>query len=109
MTTQDRLTISRESKLDDAGYKWGFTTDVEMELAPKGVNPDIVRLISEKKGEPEWLFDWRMKAFDHWSKLQRDDAEPRWAKLRYPEIDYQDIYYYAAPKSWMTPQRAWTK
>ncbi len=99
MTTQDRLTISRESTLDDAGYKWGFSTDVEMELAPKGLGPDIVRLISEKKHEPEWLLEWRLKAFDYWSKLQREDAEPRWAKLRYPDIDYQDIYYYAAPKS----------
>ncbi len=99
MTTQERLTISRESNLDDGDYKWGFTTDIEMELAPKGLNPDIVGLISEKKREPQWLLNWRMKAYEHWSKLQNDDAEPRWAKLRYPEIDYQDIYYYAAPKS----------
>ena len=70
-----------------------------MELAPKGLNADIVRLISEKKDEPDWMLEWRLKAFEYWSKLQREDAEPRWAKLRYPDIDYQDIYYYAAPKS----------
>ena len=99
LTTQDRLTISRESNLEDSGYKWGFTTDVEMELAPKGLSEDIVHLISSKKNEPDWLLEWRLKAYRHWVNLQREDAEPRWAKLRYPEIDYQDIYYYAAPKS----------
>ena len=99
LTTQERLTISRESQLEDAGYKWGFSTDVEMELAPKGLNEGIVQLISSKKNEPDWLLDWRLKAYEYWKKLQLEDAEPRWAKLRYPEIDYQDIYYYAAPKS----------
>ena len=99
LTTQERLTISRESQLEDAGYKWGFSTDVEMELAPKGLNEGIVRLVSSKKNEPDWLLDWRLKAYEYWKKLQLEDAEPRWAKLRYPEIDYQDIYYYAAPKS----------
>ncbi len=99
LTTQERLKISRESQLEDAGYKWGFSTDVEMELAPKGLNEGIVRLVSSKKNEPDWLLDWRLKAYEYWKKLQLEDAEPRWAKLRYPEIDYQDIYYYAAPKS----------
>ncbi len=98
LTSQERLTISRESELADEGYKWGFTTDVEMDLAPKGLNSDIVRLISEKKGEPDWLLEWRLKAYEYWSRLKSDAGEPRWAKLRYPTIDYQDIYYYAAPK-----------
>lgn len=76
-------------------YEAGFETDVEMEYAPKGLNEDIVRLISQKKNEPEWLLDWRMKAFRHWQKM----PEPKWAKLNIPEIDYQDAYYYAAPKN----------
>ena len=99
MTTQERLTYSRESSIEDQGYKWGFSTEVEMELAPKGLDESIVHLISEKKGEPDWLLEWRLKAYEYWCKLEASDSEPRWAKLRYPELDYQDIYYYAAPKS----------
>ncbi len=76
-------------------YEAGFETDVEMEYAPKGLNEDIVRLISQKKNEPQWLLDWRLKAFRHWQKM----PEPKWAKLDIPEIDYQDAYYYAAPKN----------
>lgn len=76
-------------------YEAGFETDIEMEYAPKGLNEDIVRLISKKKNEPEWLLDWRLKAFRHWQKM----AEPQWAKLNIPPFDYQDAYYYAAPKN----------
>jgi Fe-S cluster assembly protein SufB len=79
-------------------YEAGFETDVEMEYAPKGLNEDIVRLISKKKNEPQWLLDWRLKAFAHWKKM----PEPQWAKLNIPEIDYQDAYYYAAPKNMKT-------
>ena len=75
-------------------YKYGWSTDIESELAPKGLNEDIVRLISHKKGEPEWLTEWRLKAYRHWLEMK----EPRWAHVEYDEIDYQAIHYYAAPK-----------
>lgn len=75
-------------------YDAGFETDIEMEYSPKGLNEDIVRLISKKKNEPQWLLDWRLKAFAYWQKM----PEPQWAKLEIPPIDYQDAYYYAAPK-----------
>ena len=91
-------TISRETDLSGLDYKWGFVTDVDLDLAPKGVNEDIVRLISAKKNEPEWLLEWRLKAFRHWRKQADEHQEPTWAKVKYPPIDYQDMYYYAAPK-----------
>ena len=75
-------------------YKYGFVTDIEMETAPKGLNEDIVRFISAKKNEPSWMLDWRMKSFRHWLGMK----EPAWAKVHYPPIDFQDSYYYAAPK-----------
>ena len=75
-------------------YKYGFSTDVESEFAPKGLNEEIVRFISAKKAEPEWLLQWRLKAFRYWLKME----EPKWAMVSYPEIDFQDAYYYAAPK-----------
>ncbi len=75
-------------------YKYGFVTDVEQEIVPKGLNEDVVRLISAKKGEPEWLLDWRLKAFRAWQKM----TEPAWQNVEYHAIDYQDISYYAAPK-----------
>lgn len=75
-------------------YKYGFYTDIENDLAPAGLNEDIIRLISFKKEEPEWMLDFRLKAFRHWQTL----AEPEWAHLHYPKINYQDIIYYAAPK-----------
>ena len=76
-------------------YKYGFSTDVEMEFAPIGVNEDIVRLISEKNDEPEWMTDWRLAAFARWKEMK----EPDWAMVDYPEIDFQQIYYYAQPAS----------
>ncbi|MBW7835161.1 MAG: Fe-S cluster assembly protein SufB [Sphingomonadales bacterium] len=76
-------------------YKYGFVTDIESELAPKGLNEDIIRFISAKKGEPAWLLDWRLKAYRIWLKM----TEPSWAKVSYPDIDFQDIHYYAAPKT----------
>ncbi|PKB80663.1 MAG: Fe-S cluster assembly protein SufB [SAR202 cluster bacterium Io17-Chloro-G9] len=81
----------------DSDYKWGFTIDIESDLAPKGLNEDIVRLISDKKGEPDWMLEWRLKAFRHWVKLNHE--EPKWANIHHPPIDFQDIYYYAAPGS----------
>ena len=72
-------------------YKYGWETDVEMDFAPKGLNEDIVRLISEKNGEPEWMTDWRLQAFRRWQEMD----EPDWAMVNYPPIDYQEQYYYA--------------
>ena len=76
-------------------YKYGFVTDIETELAPKGLSEDIVRFISAKKNEPEWLLQWRLDAYAKWLEMD----EPDWSKLNYEPIDYQDAYYYAAPKS----------
>jgi len=87
--------ISRQSKIDDQEYKWGFTIDVDSDVAPKGLNEDIVRLISEKKSEPPWMLEWRLRAFRLWEKMR--DEEPEWANVEYPSIDYQDIIYYASP------------
>lgn len=75
-------------------YKYGFVTDIESEVVPPGLSEDVIRLISEKKGEPEWMLDWRLRAYRNWLKL----SEPRWANVQYPPIDYQAISYYAAPK-----------
>ncbi|AEP09407.1 Fe-S cluster assembly protein SufB [Micavibrio aeruginosavorus] len=76
-------------------YEAGFVTDIESEKAPKGLSEDTVRFISAKKGEPAWLLEWRLKAFRHWQKM----PEPKWAKVDFPEFDYQDAYYYSAPKT----------
>src|ERR1700739_4057390 len=79
-------------------YKWGFVTDVEEDRIPKGLNEDVIRLISEKKREPEFMLEWRLKAYRHWTKLEQAEAEPKWANIHYEPIDYQDITYYSAPK-----------
>jgi Fe-S cluster assembly protein SufB len=90
----DRETIETVTAM--AGkYKYGWDTEIEMDFAPKGVNEDIVRLISAKNDEPEWMLDWRLAAFRRWRQME----EPTWAMVSYPAIDYQDIYYYAKPKS----------
>jgi len=81
-------------------YKYGFYTDIETEMAPKGLNEDIIRLISAKKNEPRWMLDWRLKAYQHWKKMK----EPNWANVRYNPIEYQEIYYYAAPKQQKRPE-----
>jgi Fe-S cluster assembly protein SufB len=81
----------------EGGYKYGFETDIAMDLAPKGLNEDIIRLISARKDEPGWLLDWRLKAFKAWQSM----AEPSWAAVKYPPIDFQDLHYYAAPKKKM--------
>ncbi|MCU0837630.1 MAG: Fe-S cluster assembly protein SufB [Rhodospirillales bacterium] len=81
-------------------YKYGFVTDIEADTAPKGLNEDIVRFISAKKNEPEWLLDWRLKAFRHWLEM----PEPQWAKVSFPPLDYQDAYYYSAPKVGKRPE-----
>ncbi len=80
--------------LTQSEYKWGFTTDIESDTLPKGLNEDVIRYISKKKEEPEWMTEWRLKAFRHWQTLR----EPKWPNVKYPPIDYQDISYYSAPK-----------
>src|SRR5438105_5759600 len=75
-------------------YKWGFITDIEADSAPPGLNEEIVRFISAKKGEPEWLLEWRLKAYRKWITME----EPHWPNVHYPKINYQDSIYYSAPK-----------
>ncbi|KKK99256.1 hypothetical protein LCGC14_2634580, partial [marine sediment metagenome] len=94
--------ISRKTTDLDSDYKWGFVTDVESDVAPKGLNEDIIRLISGKKNEPEWMLAWRLRAYRHWGKLNYE--EPRWAKVSFAPIDYQDVRYYAAPISTKNPE-----
>ncbi len=89
----DRETV--ETVQNMGSYKYGWDTEIEMEYAPRGINEDIVRLISKKNEEPEWMTEWRLQAFRRWQTM----TEPKWAMLNYPEIDYQDQYYYARPKS----------
>ena len=79
-------------------YKWGFVTDINEDRAPKGLNEDIIRFISAKKNEPDFMLEWRLKAYRHWASLQQSDAEPKWANIKYGPIDYQSISYYSAPK-----------
>src|SRR5579883_3455115 len=87
-------TLETVQSVTQSGYKWGFETDIEMEMAPKGLSEDTIRLISDRKGEPAWLLEWRLKAYAAWKEME----EPHWAKVWHPPIDYQDIHYYAAPK-----------
>ena len=93
---------SQPDIIDASGdkYKYGFVTDIEADMAPIGLNEDIIRLISQKKGEPEWLLEWRLKAFEFWQTMQ----EPDWAKLNYDKIDYQSLHYYSAPKQKQAPK-----
>ena len=93
----DRETVEAVRSLSGA-YKHGWNTEIETEYAPKGLNEDIVRLISERNGEPDWLLEWRLAAFRRWETMR----EPRWAMVQYPEIDFQDQYYYARPASMAT-------
>src|ERR1700743_571687 len=79
--------------LADQKYKSGFGTDIESETAPKGLNEDIIRFISAKKEEPQWLLEWRLRAYRAWLTME----EPEWAMLNFPTIDFQDAYYYSAP------------
>jgi Fe-S cluster assembly protein SufB len=87
--TADQVAILGEK------YKYGFVTDIEMEVTPKGLNEDVVRLISGKKNEPDWMLEWRLGAFRRWKEM----TEPEWARVHYPKIDYQNSSYYAAPKA----------
>jgi Fe-S cluster assembly protein SufB len=89
--------ISRQTGLEEKEYRWGFDIEVKEDIAPKGLNEDIIRLIVEKKGEPDWMLDWRLKAYQHW--IKQDSEEPKWANIEHPPIDFQDIIYYASPRS----------
>ena len=87
-------TIERVRRIDVDQYKYGFVTDIESDKAPKGLSEDTVRFISAKKNEPEWMLEWRLDAYRRWLTMR----EPTWARVNYPKIDYQDLYYYSAPK-----------
>jgi Fe-S cluster assembly protein SufB len=91
----EQATIDTVQSQAGERYKYGFVTDIESEKAPKGLNADIVRYISAKKNEPAWMLEWRLQSFERWLSMR----EPDWAKLDYPQIDYQDLYYYSAPKA----------
>ncbi|NJO22805.1 MAG: Fe-S cluster assembly protein SufB [Sphingomonadales bacterium] len=93
-------TIDQVKEIDVDKYKYGFETDIESVKAPKGLNEDIVRFISGKKGEPAWMLEWRLDAYRRWRAM----TEPTWAKVHYPKIDFEDLYYYSAPKSTEGPK-----
>ena len=92
--------MTKLEELTSQDYKYGFITDVEIDRAPKGLNEDIIRLISAKKNEPAFMLEWRLKAYHHWLTMK----EPTWQNVKYPPIDYQDIYYYAAPTQKTKPK-----
>ncbi|EJF87895.1 FeS assembly protein SufB [Bartonella vinsonii subsp. arupensis OK-94-513] len=93
-------TIRQVREIDVDQYKYGFETNIETDKAPKGLNEDIIRFISAKKHEPEWMLTWRLQAFRRWLTMQ----EPDWARIKYPKIDFQELYYYAAPKNHTGPK-----
>src|SRR6516165_6939853 len=93
-------TVDRVRSIDVDAYKYGFVSPIESDLAPKGLNEDIVRFISAKKEEPEWLLEWRLAAYRRWLTME----EPKWARVEYPPIDFQAIHYFAAPKAKAGPK-----
>jgi Fe-S cluster assembly protein SufB len=97
-------TINTIQDLTNQEYKWGFVTSVEEDKIPKGLNEDIIRIISAKKGEPEFMLDWRLKAYRYWDSLEKAQGEPKWANVKFGPIDYQNIVYYSAPKKKPTLQ-----
>jgi Fe-S cluster assembly protein SufB len=96
----DVETIERVHEIDVDKYKYGFSTEIESVRAPKGLSEDTVRFISAKKGEPEWMLEWRLEAYRRWLTM----TEPKWAKVHYPKIDFQELYFYSAPKSTEGPK-----
>jgi Fe-S cluster assembly protein SufB len=90
--------------LTNREYKYGFVTEIESDVAPRGLNEDIIRLISAKKNEPQFMLEWRLKAYRYWAKLEKTEGAPKWANVHYPLIDYQDIIYYSAPKQKKGPE-----
>jgi Fe-S cluster assembly protein SufB len=93
-------TVDRVRSIEVEAYKYGFVSDIASDKAPKGLSEDVVRFISAKKGEPQWLLDWRLDAYRRWLTM----IPPRWARVEFPEIDFQDLYYYSAPKSSAGPK-----
>src|ERR1700735_4790417 len=91
-------TVGTIRGLAEQDYKWGFVTDIAEDRAPKGLSEDIVRLISARKGEPEFMLEWRLNALRHWFRMAKEEGEPKWANITFGPIDYQDITYYSAPK-----------
>ncbi|HEY2234119.1 MAG TPA: Fe-S cluster assembly protein SufB [Candidatus Angelobacter sp.] len=91
-------TVNQINDLTQQEYKWGFITSIDEDRLPPGLNEDIVRAISLKKGEPEFMMEWRLKAYRYWAQLEQKHAEPTWANVKYPPIDYQALSYYSAPK-----------
>src|SRR6201997_4827816 len=87
-------TVDRVRRIDVDQYRYGFETDIESDKAPKGLSEDTVRFISAKKNEPGWMLEWRLEAYRRWLTM----TEPKWARVNYAKIDYQDLYYYSAPK-----------
>src|SRR3970040_373112 len=96
----DQETVEQVRRIDVDQYKYGFVTDIESEKAPIGLSEDTVRYISAKKNEPEWMLAWRLEAFRRWLTMR----EPTWARVNYPKIDYQNAYYYSAPKAKAGPK-----
>jgi Fe-S cluster assembly protein SufB len=92
-------TVEQVRLIDVDQYKYGFVTDIESDKAPKGLSEDTVRFISAKKNEPDWMLQWRLDAYRRWLTMR----EPTWARVDYPKIDYQDLYYYSAPKQKVGP------
>jgi Fe-S cluster assembly protein SufB len=91
-------TVDQLQDLTKQEYKWGFVTPVEEDRLPAGLNEDIIRAIAQKKGEPEFMLEWRLKAYRYWASLEQKHEEPKWANVKYPPIDYQALSYYSAPK-----------
>jgi Fe-S cluster assembly protein SufB len=91
-------TVNQINDLTQQEYKWGFVTSIDEDRLPPGLNEDIVRAIALKKGEPEFMVEWRLKAYRYWAQLEQKQAEPKWANVKYPPIDYQALSYYSAPK-----------
>src|SRR6266404_3517001 len=87
-------TVDQVRRIDVDQYKYGFDTAIESKKAPKGLSEDTIRFISDKKSEPAWMLAWRLDAYRRWLTM----TEPKWARVNYPAIDYQDLYYYSAPK-----------
>ena len=85
-------------ELASRDYEWGFVTDIEEDRIPKGLGEDVIRLISARKQEPEFMLEWRLNAYRYWANQEKKQAEPKWANVKFPPIDYQAITYYSAPK-----------
>lgn len=96
--------IDTLEQLVNRDYQWGFVTDIEADSVAPGLNEDVIRLISSKKNEPEFMLEWRLKAYRHWVGLEKAQAEPKWANIHYPPIDYDSIVYYSAPKTTDRPK-----